>query len=326
MRTAPVLKFGGRTLQGIRRFGPDEERLLKTCKEQESVNDIYRLLAERRNVARSQRLHQIARDFIKPLMDEGNTPIVVVSAFDWATDKLSQLAACLCPDPYPREYARLLMSGELRANAALSITLRAIGIHARSLTGREAGIVTQSGPVDGIIAKVHKGYIMEMLDNNIVPVVAGFQGYYYDVEHQRDEVSILGRGGSNQTAVALADALDQPECTMFTDVDGVYDKDPNEFDDARKLHIVNGREMVEWDPFPKIIQRDAVEYALESNINIFVRSGFDPDLSGTEIVCREEDLQRMEQESDSDEPDEHERVQTAGPESPGEESDRPGLE
>lgn len=298
MRTAPVLKFGGRTLQGIRRFGPDEERLLKTCKEQDSVNDIYRLLAERRNVARSQRLHQIARDFIKPLMDKGHTPVLVVSAFDWATDKLSQLAACLCPDPYPREYARLLMSGELRASAALSITLRAIGIHARSLTGREAGIVTQSGPVDGIIAKVHKGYIMEMLDNNIAPVVAGFQGYYYDVEHQRDEVSILGRGGSNQTAVALADALDQPECTMFTDVDGVYDKDPNQYDDARKLDLINGREMVEWDSFPKIIQKEAVEYALDEEVNIWVRSGFDADLSGTQIVCRDEDLQKLQEEAD----------------------------
>ncbi|MFP3904264.1 MAG: aspartate kinase, partial [Armatimonadota bacterium] len=189
-------------------------------------------------------------------------------------------------------------SGELRANAALSITLRAQGIHARSLTGREAGIVTESGPVDGRIAKVHKGYIMEMLDNDIVPVVAGFQGYYYDQDHQRDEVSILGRGGSNQTAVALADALDQEECFMMTDVDGVYDKDPNEHDDAKKLDRINALEMVKLKPFPQVIQKEAVEYALESNVNIWVRSGFDPKLSGTKIVCRQTELEEMEAETE----------------------------
>jgi aspartate kinase len=283
----PVLKFGGRTLQGLKRFGPDEERLLDNAKQQETVNDIYRLLAERRNIARSQRLHQIARQFIRPLCEDGTIPVVVVSAFDWATDKLSQLAACISPQPSPREYARLLMSGELRATAALSITLEAVGVPARSLTGREAGIVTGSGPVDGIISKIHIGHVLELLGRGIVPVVAGFQGYYYDPEEQRDEVSILGRGGSNQTAVALADALDQPDCVMFTNVDGVYDKDPNTFDDAQKLDDVAASELFTWDPFPNVIQREAVEYAVEAGVDIWVRSGFDAELSGTLIKCSE---------------------------------------
>jgi len=286
MNRVPVLKFGGLTLQGLKRFGPDEERLLENCKQQQTVNDIYRLLAERRNIARSQRLHQIARQLIEPLYTQGLTPVVVVSAFDWATDKLSQLAACISPEPSPREYARLLMSGELRANAALSITLEAIGIPARSMTGREAGIVTANGPVDGVISKIHKGHILELLEKKIIPVVAGFQGYYYDPVEQRDEVSILGRGGSNLTAVALADALGQNDCIMFSNVDGIYDKDPNAFDDAKKIDEVNARDLLAWDPFPHVIQREAVAYAVESQVDIWIRSGFAPEIPGTFIRCR----------------------------------------
>jgi aspartate kinase len=287
MERIPVLKFGGLTLQGLKRFGADEQRLLANCHEQSTVNDIYRLLAERRNIARSQRLHQIAREFIVPLYKEGVTPVVVVSAFDWATDKLSQFAAYISPEPKPREYARLLMSGELRANAGLSITLEAVGIPARSMTGREAGIMTASGPVDGMISKIHIGHILELLEKRMVPVVAGFQGYYHDPVEGRDEVSILGRGGSNQTAVALADALEQPECTMFTNVDGIYDKDPNVHDDAEKIDEITAAELLKWNPFPKVIQREAVEYAVESNVDIWIRSGFDNQLAGTLIHCRE---------------------------------------
>lgn len=286
MSEIPVLKFGGLTLQGLRRFGPDEDRLLENCRQQETVNDIYRLLAERRNIARAQRLHQIARQFIVPICERDHTPVVVVSAFDWATDKLSQLAACISPEPHPREYARLLMSGELRATAALSITLEAIGVAARSLTGREAGIVTDRGPVEGIICRIHKGHILELLERSIIPVVAGFQGYYYDAAEQRDEVSILGRGGSNLTAVALADALGQPDCVMFSNVDGIYDKDPNVFDDARKIDKVSAEELLSWESFPHVIQREAVEYAMEHAVNIWIRSGFDAGLPGTLIVCK----------------------------------------
>lgn len=286
-RQVPILKFGGVTLQGLKRFGSDEAGLLETCNQQPTVNDIYRLLAEKRNLARSQRLHQIARQFIAPYTSKGIMPVVVVSAFDWATDKLSQLAACITPDPAPREYARLLMSGELRATAALSMTLESLGIPARSLTGREAGIVTSSGPVEGLISKIHIGHVLELLERGIVPVVAGFQGYYRDVKEQRDEVSILGRGGSNQTAVALADALDQPDCIMFTNVDGVYDKDPNAYADARKLDEVTANELFTWQPFPHVIQKEAVEYAVESKVDIWIRSGFSAELPGTLIRCRE---------------------------------------
>jgi aspartate kinase len=120
-----------------------------------------------------------------------------------------------------------------------------------------------------------------------VPVVAGFQGYYWDDAEQRDEVSILGRGGSNLTAVALADALEQTECTMFSNVDGIYDKDPNKHVDAVKLSDIKASELLTWDPFPQVIQKEAVLYAVERGVDIWIRDGFDPNKPGTLIRCRE---------------------------------------
>ena len=286
MRT-PVLKFGGLTLQGHQRYGPDEERLLEECKRQNSPNEIYRLLAQRRNVARAHRLHEVARSFILPLREQGMIPVVVVSAFDWATDKLEQLAASLSSNPAPREYARLLMSGELRANSSLAIVLEDLGCRARSMTGREAGLVTSGGAVGALVDSVNKAYLREMVELQIIPVVAGFQGYYYDKETGRDEVSILGRGGSNLTAVALAAALGEEEATMFTDVDGVYDKDPRAHPDAVKLSEVQASDLLTWDPFPQVIQKEAVQFAVRQGINIWIRSGVQHDAPGTFIVCRE---------------------------------------
>ncbi len=281
----PVMKFGGVTLQGINRFGPDEERLLDECHRQRNLTDMYRLLAQRRNLARAHRLEEVADDFIKPLCSVDCTPVVVVSAFDWATDKLEQLAASLSSDPDPREYARLLMSGELRANAALAIALVESGYKARSLTGREAGIVTDKRHVGALVERCEIGHVKSLLERQIVPVVAGFQGYYWDDEEQKDEVSILGRGGSNLTAVALADALEQSSCIMFTNVDGIYDKDPNKYADAVKLDEIMADELLTWDPFPQVIQKEAVLYAVERSVDIWIRDGFDPNKPGTLIKC-----------------------------------------
>ncbi len=286
MADIPVIKFGGTSMQGKHRFGPDEDRLLEELRRMDRVNEIYRTLAQRRNSARARRLAQVARDFILPLRNEGQVPVVVVSAFDWATDKLDQLAASITSEPSPREYARLLMSGELRANSALAMTLEEKGCPARSLTGREAGIVTCGGPVGAQIDYVENTHVAELIEKGIVPVVAGFQGYYYDEEGGRDEVSILGRGGSNLTAVALADALGQESCTMFSDVDGVYDCDPHLNSSACKLSEVTAERVFEMDPFPRVIQREALEYACRCKINVWIRSAFEPEKEGTLILCR----------------------------------------
>ena len=294
MSETPVLKFGGTSLQGKARFGAHEHRLLEQCRALREVNDIYRLLAQRRNSARAHRLHEVARDFILPWLDKGLVPVVVVSAFDWATDKLDQLAAAIAAEPPPREYARLLMSGELRANTALAMTLEHMGCAARSMTGREAGIVTRLGnteygpAVDAMIQTVHEGYLLELATQGIIPVVAGFQGYFNDPETGRDEVSILARGGSNLTAVALADALGEDECTMFSDIDGVYTAPPDEDPNAEKFDVVPARKLFELPKFPKVIQQEALAYAVYRNIDIWIRSGFDPNMPGTKIICKGE--------------------------------------
>jgi len=285
MALTPVMKFGGLTLQGRNRFGPNEDRLLHECRHAESVNEIYRTLAARRNMARAQRLREVAQDFVVPLWKQGIWPVVVVSAFDWATDKLEHLLACIASDPSPRESARLLMSGELRANSALAVALTALGCPARSLTGREAGIVTTAEAVGAMVEQVDSGYVEALLARRIVPVVAGFQGYYRDSEMGRDEVSILGRGGSNLTAVALADALGQPSCTMYTDVDGLYEADPRDHSDARRIAEVKAEDLLAWDPLPQVIQKEAVRYALTKGVDIWIRSGFDPDAPGSRIIC-----------------------------------------
>jgi aspartate kinase len=286
MDVVPVLKFGGVTLQGERRFGPDEARLMEEISRCETVNEIYRLLAERRNKARAQRLREVATKYVLPLREQGLVPVIVVSAFDWATDKLDNLAASIAPRRHRREYARLLMSGELRANAALAMTLEELGVPARSMTGREAGIVTCGGPVEALIETVQIKHVQELIAKDIVPIVAGFQGYYRDPETGRDEVSILGRGGSNLTAVALAAALKQHECTMLSDVDGVYSKDPRRHNDAVKYDEVTADALFAMDPFPQVIQREAVQYAVQQAVDIWVRSGTDPKIPGTKILCR----------------------------------------
>jgi len=245
MSELPVVKFGGTALQGAERFGPHEDRLLEECSKLRAVNDIYRLLAQRRNSARANRLRQVAREFILPLRERGQVPVVVVSAFDWATDKLEQLATAITLNPEPGEYARLLMSGELRANSALAMTLEEMGCHARSLTGREAGIVTTGGPVEALIERVEAGHLKEL----------------------------------------VANALDQPCCTMFSDVEGVYDRDPSGDKIANKLERITAEELLQFHPLPKVIQREAIEHACEHYIDIWIRSAFDPDAAGTLIVC-----------------------------------------
>lgn len=285
MTYIPVLKFGGLTLQGRERFGPDEPALLEECRQLESVNAIYRHIETRRNQARAKRLREIAERFILPFTTDGVIPVVVVSAFDWTTDKLQQLAYCVHEEPDDREYARLLMSGELRANSALAMVLQCMDCPACSLTGHEAGINTTPQHVDALVRRVHAGYSRSLIERGVVPVIAGFQGYFHNPKLGRNDVSILGRGGSNLTAVALAHALGQSECIMFTDVDGIYDKDPRRHADARKLPQVKASDLLEWDPFPQVIQKEAVQFAVNRRVNIWIRDGFDADAPGSLIVC-----------------------------------------
>ncbi len=320
-RPTPVIKFGGKCLQGPKRFAPDPETVLERCRCATSAADVYEVLATARNRARAEWLVQVAQEFIIPELEQGRMPVVVVSAFDVATDKLEWLAAeifraarpdevqssgeahgrRLAADCVPREFARLLMSGELRANSSLAMVLELLGVKAKSLTGREAGILTRPGKrlqdgkvveshpaVDAMVDRVEADYLVELIREDIVPVVAGFQGYYWDEESGHDEVSIMGRGGSNLTAVALAEALGEKECTMISDVDGVYDRPPQE-PGAQKLSQVAASNLYKLEKWPNVIQQEALAYAAKLGINIWIKSGFLPrEHPGSLIVCEGE--------------------------------------
>jgi aspartate kinase len=290
MPTIPVLKFGGTTLQGDLTLDKGRHQtLLEACRVLDNVEAMYQEAARCRMQIRAQRLLDVAADFIIPQCREGRVPVVVTSAFGWATNKWKEFTDYISQSPDAREYARLQMAGELRSNAALALALREKGYAAKSLTGREAGIRTTPQYVDAIIEDVDPTYIRTLVSNGVIPVVAGFQGHFPDERTGRNEVSILGRGGSNQTAVALAHALDQRECCMYSDVDGVYDKDPRVHADARKQDTIYAEDLLNIEPFPQVIQRQAVLCAMDYGIDIWIKDGSQPGLPGTLIVCRPKD-------------------------------------
>ncbi len=290
MPTIPVMKFGGTTVQGEMTLNPERHaELLAECRIEDSVEAMYQTAARCRIKTRAARLMDIIQDYVIPQINEGRTPVIVASAFGWATDKWKALANDISDQPDQREYARLQMTGELRATASMAMTLREKGYAAKSLTGREAGFITTPQYVDAVIETVDASYVQELVDAGVVPVVAGFQGYFHDERTGRDEVSILGRGGSNLTAVALAKALGQRECCMYSDVDGLYDKDPNKHADAKKFDEIYAEDLLKMDPFPQVIQRQAVLFSVEHSIDIWIKSGSQPGTPGTLVICRPKD-------------------------------------
>jgi len=287
MSTIPVMKFGGTTLEGDFAIDPSRyQELLQACDWGDSVEDKCKAGSRCRNQMRAARLAQVAADFVIPQITQGRVPVVITSAFGWATDKWDELAKGLSDQPDDREYARLQMTGELRSNSGLALALRAKGYAAMSLTGREAGVLTTRQYRNAGIESVDATYVSHLVREGIVPVVAGFQGYFHDERTGRDEAAILGRGGSNLTAVALAHALGQRECCMYSDVDGVYDRDPSAHEDAKKFDVIYAEDLWELEKWPGVIQEEAVRYALRFGIDIWVKHGRRPEVPGTLILCR----------------------------------------
>lgn len=287
MTIIPVMKFGGTTLEGEFAINPERyQELLQACDWGETVEEKCKAGSRCRSRMRAARLLEVAADFIIPQIVQGRVPVVITSAFGWATDKWDELAKGLSDEPDKREYARLQMTGELRSNSALAMALRAKGYAAMSLTGREAGIRTTPQYRNARIESVDASYVAQLVEQGIVPVVAGFQGYFRDERTGRDELAILGRGGSNLTAVALAHALGQRECCMYSDVDGVYNCDPNKHEDARKFESVYAADLWELPEWPGVIQEDAVRYAMRCGIDIWIKHGRKPGAPGTLILCR----------------------------------------
>lgn len=237
------------------------------------------------SVGDAERITHVARRIVDTARS-GARVCVVVSAMGHSTDELVELAAGVSPHPHPREMDMLLTAGERISMALLSMAINDLGHEAVSLTGSQAGIVTDTSHGKARILEVRAKRVMEALDTGKITIVAGFQGVStaYDV-------TTLGRGGSDTTAVALAAALDADACEIYTDVEGVYTADPRLVPEARKLHAVSYEEMLELSAAgTKVLMLRSVEYARNYGVLVHVRSSF-TDTEGTWV--REED-ERME--------------------------------
>ncbi|MDQ3986333.1 MAG: aspartate kinase [Actinomycetota bacterium] len=238
------------------------------------------------SVGGADRLKEVARRVVGAA-DSGQRVCVVVSAMNDTTDELLDLASQISPAPHVRELDMLLTAGERISMALLSMAIIDLGREAVSLTGSQAGIVTDTAHGKARIVEVRARRVLEALDAGKIVIVAGFQGVSTEFD-----VTTLGRGGSDTTAVALAAALEADVCEIFTDVAGVFTADPRIVPEARKLHAVSYEEMLELSATgAKVLMLRSVEYARNYRVLVHVRSSFTQD-EGTWI--KEED-ERMEQ-------------------------------
>jgi aspartate kinase len=201
----------------------------------------------------------------------GHSVVVVASAMGDTTDGLLDLANQVSPLPPGRELDMLLTSGERIAMALLAMAIANLGLEGRSFTGSQAGVITDSAHGRARIIDVTPGRILSALDDGAIPIVAGFQG----VSQDSKDITTLGRGGSDTTAVALAAALGADVCEIYTDVDGVFTADPRIVPDARRIPRISYEETLEMAACgAKVLMLRCVEYARRYNIPIHVRSSF----------------------------------------------------
>ncbi len=231
-----------------------------------------------RNVAK-----RVARTY-----DAGNDMVVVVSAMSGETNKLVALANEICEFPDNREYDVLVASGEQVSIALLAITLKSMGYKAKSYHGWQVPVITDSAFSKARIEEIPDTKMRADLKDGSIVIVAGFQGIDRD-----GNVTTLGRGGSDTSAVALAAALKADVCEIFTDVDGVYTTDPNICSDARKVEKVSYDEMLELASLgAKVLQIRSVEFAKKYNVDVHVRSSFN-DNTGTMVTKEDKDMEAV---------------------------------
>src|SRR5512139_1870654 len=234
-----------------------------------------------------ERIRNVASRVIRT-RNQGNQVVVVVSAMSGETDKLIRLAQQVTPSPDERELDVLVSTGEQVTIALLAITLKAMGADAKSYLGFQIKIATDSAFGKARITGIDSEKIFNDLNQGKIVVVAGFQG-----ADESDNITTLGRGGSDTTGVAIAAALKADVCEIYTDVDGVYTTDPNICSQARKLSKISYDEMLEMASLgAKVLQIRSVEFAKKYDVPIHVRSSFN-DNPGT-IVCKEdEEMERV---------------------------------
>jgi aspartate kinase len=231
------------------------------------------------SVADATSVRRVARRIVETKR-AGNDVVVVVSAMGDTTDELLDLATEVSPNPPGRELDMLLTAGERISMAVLAMAIHDLGEEGRSYTGSQAGLITDSAHGAARIIDVTPGRIRHAIAEGAIPIVAGFQG----VSHESKDITTLGRGGSDTTAVALAAALGADVCEIYTDVDGVFSADPRVVPAARQVPLIAHEEMLELAAAgAKVLHLRCVEYARRSEIPIHVRSSFS-DRQGTWVV------------------------------------------
>ena len=238
------------------------------------------------SVADADRIKKVAARVART-KDEGHKVAAVVSALGQTTDELVALAHQVSKEPSKREFDMLLSTGEQVSIALLAMALQDLGYDAISFTGLQVGIITDSAHTKARIVSVNKNRILQELDQDRVVIVAGFQGV-----SENQEITTLGRGGSDTTAVAIATALSAAVCEIYTDVDGVFSADPRIVPNARKLPVVSYDEMLELaGAGAKVLHLRAVELAKKCGVKLHVRSSFTEE-EGTLVVVETEEMER----------------------------------
>jgi len=234
------------------------------------------------------RIQNVA-NIVKKYADEGNQVVVVVSAMAGETNKLLDFANHFSKTPPQREVDLLVSSGERVTSALLSIALQAMGKDAIALTGRQAGIKTTSDHTKARIMDIDPSKMQKHLEEGKIVIIAGFQGI-----NENGDVTTLGRGGSDLTAVAIAGALNADKCEIYTDVDGIYTTDPRIEPKAKKIDVITYDEMLELASLgAKVMQSRSVELAKKLNVDIEVKSSFKPEIKGTLITKETPDMEKV---------------------------------
>ncbi|MEU1624222.1 aspartate kinase [Streptomyces sp. NPDC020096] len=242
------------------------------------------------SVADAEGIKRVAKRIVDA-KKSGHQVVVVVSAMGDTTDELIDLAQQVSPIPAGREFDMLLTAGERISMALLAMAIKNLGHEAQSFTGSQAGVITDSVHNKARIIDVTPGRIQTAIDEGNIAIVAGFQG----VSQDKKDITTLGRGGSDTTAVALAAALDAEVCEIYTDVDGVFTADPRVVKKARKIDWISFEDMLELaSSGSKVLLHRCVEYARRYNIPIHVRSSFSG-LKGTWVSSEPQGDQPMEQ-------------------------------
>jgi aspartate kinase len=237
------------------------------------------------SVADVERIRNVARIVLRE-RDAGNDVVVVVSAMGKTTDSLLHMAYQITPEPDPREIDMLISTGEQVSISMLALAIHSMGRDAISFTGPQVGILTDRAHRKAKIRHINDDRIRRELKAGKVVIVAGFQGITED-----NEITTLGRGGSDTTAVALAAALKADICDIYTDVDGVYTADPRIVKNARKLRQISYDEMLELASLgAKVLHSRSVELAKNFNVPVQVRSSFE-DVPGTMIVAEAKNME-----------------------------------